>query len=60
VLEIVDRAIETGFLAAAPDREKRPCRWCDFRAVCGPNEELRTSRKHSDRLADLDALRSMR
>jgi CRISPR/Cas system-associated exonuclease Cas4 (RecB family) len=60
VLEIVDRAIETGFLAAAPDPDKRPCRWCDFRPVCGPREEERTARKSADRVADLAALRSMR
>ena len=36
-LEIVDRAIELGFLPAAPGR--RACTWCDFRSVCGPDEE---------------------
>lgn len=58
VLEIVDRAIETGFLAASPG--DRACTWCDFRPVCGPREEERAARKLRDRLADLDALRSMR
>jgi hypothetical protein len=29
VLTIIDRAVETGFLAAAPD--ERACTWCDFR-----------------------------
>jgi ATP-dependent helicase/nuclease subunit B len=58
VLEIVDRAVETGFLAPAP--AERACAWCDFRAVCGPREEARTARKAADRLADLQALRSMR
>ena len=58
VLEIVDRAVETGFLAAAPG--DRACTWCDFRPVCGPREEERVGRKTHDRLADLDALRSMR
>ena len=58
VLTIVDRAVETGFLAAAP--EKDACRWCDFRPVCGPREEERLRRKNRDRLADLEALRSMR
>ena len=33
VLEIIDRGVETGFLAPAP-REKA-CTWCDFRPVCG-------------------------
>ncbi|MCU1384751.1 MAG: ATP-dependent nuclease, subunit [Acidobacteria bacterium] len=58
VLEIIDRAVETGFLAAAP--AERACTWCDFRPVCGPREEERTKRKARERLADLDALRGMR
>ena len=56
VLEIIDRAIETGFLAPAPD--ERACTWCDFRPVCGPTAEHRISRvKSRDPLADLIALR---
>ena len=58
VLAIVDRAIESGFLPAAP--RDRACAWCDFRPVCGPREEERVGRKAKDKLADLDALRSMR
>jgi hypothetical protein len=58
VLAVIDRAVETGFLAAAP--RERACTWCDFRPVCGPREEERTRRKAKDRLADLDALRGMR
>jgi len=58
VLEIIDRAVETGFLPAAPS--ERACTWCDFRPVCGPREEERTKRKARERLADLEALRAMR
>jgi len=58
VLEIIDRAVEAGFLPAAPS--ERACTWCDFRPVCGPREEERTRRKSRERLADLEALRSMR
>jgi len=58
VLTIVDRAIELGFLPAAPD--DGACTWCDFKAVCGTREEDRVARKAPDRLADLAALRSMR
>jgi CRISPR/Cas system-associated exonuclease Cas4 (RecB family) len=58
VLEIIDRAVEQGFLVAAP--AERECTWCDFRPVCGPREEERTRKKHKDRLADLAALRGMR
>ncbi len=54
-LEIIDRAIELGFLAAAPN--ERACAWCDFRPVCGPHEELRVARKSGDPLRDLIELR---
>ena len=55
-LEIIDRAVETGFLAAAP--AEKACTWCDFRPVCGPNAERRITRvKAPDPLADLLALR---
>ena len=57
-LTIIDRAIEQGFLAAAP--AERACTWCDFRPICGPREEERVTRKAQDKLADLAALRSMR
>jgi ATP-dependent helicase/nuclease subunit B len=55
-LEIIDRAIELGFLAAAPN--ERACAWCDFRPVCGPHEEIRVSRKSEDPLRDLIELRT--
>jgi ATP-dependent helicase/nuclease subunit B len=57
-LTIVDRAVATGFLVAAP--ADRACTWCDFRPVCGPREEERVAHKAPDKLADLDILRSMR
>ncbi len=57
VLEIVDRAIENGSLAARPAADT--CKWCDFQVVCGGDEEKRTRRKDSKRFADLDALRKM-
>jgi CRISPR/Cas system-associated exonuclease Cas4 (RecB family) len=56
VLEVIDRAIETGFLAAAPTEEA--CGRCDFRCVCGPDVFRRVSRKPQDKLADLTAIRS--
>jgi CRISPR/Cas system-associated exonuclease Cas4 (RecB family) len=56
-LEIIDRAIELGFLPAAP--AERACTWCDFRQVCGPNEALRVSAKPREKLGVLDALREM-
>ena len=57
VLEIIDRAIERGTLAAKPARDA--CAFCDFTAVCGRDEELRTQRKPGGLLADLEALRRM-
>ncbi|UCE03649.1 MAG: exodeoxyribonuclease V subunit gamma [Candidatus Latescibacterota bacterium] len=56
VLEIIDASIERGFLPPAPKRGA--CRHCDFRAVCGPNEEIRSERK-STALAHLEDLRSL-
>src|SRR2546425_45632 len=56
VLEIVDRAVETGFLAPAP--VEKACSWCDFRPVCGPGAERRIGRyKSQEPLADLIELR---
>jgi ATP-dependent helicase/nuclease subunit B len=45
VLEIIEHAIEDVFLPPAP--KERACRWCDFRDVCGPNEERRAARKEA-------------
>jgi RecB family exonuclease len=56
-LEIIDRAIELGFLPAAP--AERACTWCDFRPVCGPDEPAHVRRKPAELLADLAALRGM-
>jgi len=56
-LTIVDRAIELGRLPAAPSKDA--CRWCDFRPVCGPDEERRVAAKPEAFTADLQALRSL-
>jgi len=55
VLRLIDRAIEIGFLPAAP--RQRACMICDFRDVCGPLEETRLTYKDQPRL---DALRALR
>jgi hypothetical protein len=57
VLEIIDRAIEAGPLVARPGRDA--CKWCDFRPVCGRDEEARTARKPAAAVADLEALRKL-
>ena len=51
-LEIIDRAIELGFLPPAP--AERACTWCDFRPVCGPDEPRHVARKAAEPLGDLD------
>lgn len=56
-LDVIARAIEQGFLPAAPAAEA--CRTCDYRPVCGPLEAVRTARKPRDALADLKALRDL-
>lgn len=56
-LEIIDRAIELGFLPPAP--ADRACTWCDFRPVCGPDEPAHLKRKPSEPLGDLAALRAL-
>ncbi|MFN8543619.1 MAG: PD-(D/E)XK nuclease family protein [Candidatus Binatia bacterium] len=57
VVAILDRALCSGFLPAAP--RKDACRYCDYRPVCGPLEEQRVARKPRARLADLERLRSL-
>jgi RecB family exonuclease len=56
-LEVIDRAVERGFLPPAP--KDRACTWCDFRPVCGPDEPVHVRRKPADSLSDLTALRGM-
>ncbi len=56
VLQVIDRAVETGFLAAAPTEEA--CGRCDFRPVCGSDVFRRVRRKPQEKLADLLAIRS--
>src|SRR5262249_41871558 len=58
VLEIVDRAVELGTFPAAP--QEHACGSCDFRRVCGPNEERRVRSKARELLGDLSHLREHR
>ncbi len=58
VLEIIQEAVEGCFLPAAP--EEKACGFCDYRLVCGPQEELRVSRNKDPRsLARLFQLRAL-
>jgi RecB family exonuclease len=58
VLDAIDRAVSSGFLPAAP--QAGACGICDFRDVCGPHEELRTSRKQPGPIEGLRAMRQWR
>ncbi len=58
LLKAVDGALDDGFLPAAPGKDE--CRYCDYRRVCGPYEELRVGRKDGTRLHDLQAIRRER
>jgi CRISPR/Cas system-associated exonuclease Cas4 (RecB family) len=57
VARTIGDALESGFFPAAPARHA--CRYCDYRLVCGPYEELRASRKPAGELAPLAALREL-
>ena len=55
MLATVDGALAEGFLPAAPGKDE--CRFCDYRPVCGPYEDLRVARKQKSRLGALNDLR---
>lgn len=56
VLEIIDRAVERGFLAAAP--AEGACARCDYLPVCGSPRDTSVARKSPQPLADLLDLRN--
>jgi ATP-dependent helicase/nuclease subunit B len=57
-MSLIDDAISGGFLPAAPAQGS--CDFCDYRSVCGPNEEVRVRRwKSADDLDPLNELRSL-
>lgn len=55
-LTIIQDSIETGFLPAAP--QEKACDFCDYRLVCGPNEEIRV-KKWKPTIEPLQELRRM-
>ncbi|HJU09328.1 MAG TPA: PD-(D/E)XK nuclease family protein, partial [Candidatus Binataceae bacterium] len=57
VIKVIRDALQTGFLPAAPD--KRECQWCDYRLLCGPYEERRSTGKPPARLTALRELREL-
>jgi ATP-dependent helicase/nuclease subunit B len=63
VAKAVGDALHNGFLPAAPALEKKgegACTWCDFKAVCGPYEHIRTKKKPQEGLQILTQLRKHR
>jgi CRISPR/Cas system-associated exonuclease Cas4 (RecB family) len=59
VARTIGAALAEPFLPALPAKDA--CRFCDYQAVCGPYEELRTRRKPWDheQVKALDALRKL-
>jgi superfamily I DNA/RNA helicase len=55
LLATIDRAIEKGFLPAAP--REGACERCEFLPVCGPWEEERCKQKHQPALRPLKDVR---
>ncbi|MBX3189758.1 MAG: PD-(D/E)XK nuclease family protein [Labilithrix sp.] len=58
VAKTIGESIANGFLPAAPAKDA--CRYCDYKSVCGPYEEIRTKRKQGERLKGLVELRRHR
>lgn len=57
VIDAVTVALRDAFLPAAPEHDA--CKWCDYKAVCGPYEETRVERKPIERLVALTRLRGL-
>jgi ATP-dependent helicase/nuclease subunit B len=57
VAATIGAALTEPFLPAAP--KKGACRFCDYRVVCGPYEELRTARKWAPPLEALTNVRDL-
>jgi ATP-dependent helicase/nuclease subunit B len=57
VARAIRLALERGFLPAAP--AERACEFCDYRPVCGQDEERRVSRKGKRALKELVELRKL-
>jgi ATP-dependent helicase/nuclease subunit B len=56
VTRAVDEALSQGMFPAAPAPDA--CRYCDYKAVCGPYEELRAKKKAKGPLKTLLTLRA--
>ena len=50
--------LQEGFFPAAPAKDE--CKYCDYKRVCGPYEEMRAKKKETGRLSQLEELRKTR
>jgi CRISPR/Cas system-associated exonuclease Cas4 (RecB family) len=57
VADAIGQALAEPFLPAAPD--EGACRWCDYKNVCGPYEEVRVLRKPKAALEPLLEVRKL-
>ena len=57
-VEVVGKALELGFLPAAPSKDE--CNWCDYKSICGAYEERRVHNKSRVELEALERLRGMK
>jgi RecB family exonuclease len=58
LVDTLSHYFKEGFFPAAPAKDE--CKWCDFRPVCGPYEEMRAKKKETGKLVELMKLRSTR
>ncbi|MGQ0504146.1 MAG: PD-(D/E)XK nuclease family protein, partial [Myxococcaceae bacterium] len=57
-VKTIGQALEKGFLPAAPAKEE--CTYCDYRSVCGTDEQRRTELKPKGPLEPLIRLRALK
>lgn len=62
VARTIAHGLDSGFLPAFPGAGKDPCKWCDYRVVCGPDVAQINTRKPADdpRLEPLHELRGFK
>lgn len=58
VVRTIRESLATGFFPAMPG--EGACAWCDYRAVCGPEEERRVVQSRKNLKAELVPLRTLR
>jgi RecB family exonuclease len=54
----LSHCLDKGFFPAAPAKDE--CKYCDYKRVCGPYEEMRAKLKETNSLRELEELRKTR